>query len=59
MPNQTDKNLEEIRRLLAHNLAVMLYVNGCNKHEVARHLRIAKGTAADMLKGIKRALPEE
>jgi len=50
-----DKQLDEIKKLLQHNLAIQLYKGGATQDEIASNLKIAKATVNKMVKGIKKS----
>jgi DNA-binding transcriptional regulator LsrR (DeoR family) len=53
MTEKMEKQLDKVQSLLIHNLAIQLYVNGCTKEEIARHLHIHKTAVIKMLNGIE------
>lgn len=52
MDESNKKKLESIEGLLKHILAVQLYQVGVNQRTIAKHLKIAKAKANDLLKGV-------
>ncbi len=48
-----EENLEQIRKLLQQSVAIQLYINGCTKEQIRKHLRIADAAVIEMLKGVK------
>jgi DNA-binding transcriptional regulator LsrR (DeoR family) len=46
--------LDEIKRLLQHLIAIQLYCGGATQDEIVSNLRIAKATVNKMVKGIKK-----
>lgn len=54
MSDQNNKSLERIEELLKHILAIQLYQSGVNQQLIAKHLKIAKAKANDLLKGVEK-----
>lgn len=46
------RSLQKIEELLKHILAIHLYQSGVSQQAIARHLRIAKAKANELLKGV-------
>lgn len=53
MSEKVEKKLEQIEMLLQQSVALQMYVNGCPKDEIGRHLHVAKSSVIKMLKGVK------
>lgn len=55
--NQTKEilsNIESIKNLLQHSIAIQLYVGGATQEEISKKLKISTGKINQMVKGINR-----
>jgi len=54
MDESSIKKLESIDGLLKHILAIQLYQAGVSQQLIAKHLKIAKARANELLKGVEK-----
>lgn len=51
---ETQRSLDDIKRLIIQLIAIQLYKEGATQDEIAKNLRIGKASVNSMVRGIKK-----